>query len=74
MVVIDGEKFDAISEGFAIDQGDAVKIIAVREHRIYVQPYEGDIADAADLPVRDGDILSQPIEELGIDSIDDPLA
>jgi len=74
IVVIDGEKFDAISEGFPIDQGDAVKIIAVREHRIYVQPYEGDVADAAELPVRDRDILSQPIEELGIDSIDDPLA
>lgn len=73
MVVIDGEKFDAISDGFAIDQGDAVKIVAVREHRIYVQPYDGDAADAADLPVRDRDILSQPIEELGIDSIDDPL-
>jgi len=73
MVVIDGEKFDAISDGFAIDQGDAVKIVAVREHRIYVQPYDGDVTDAADLPVRDRDILSQPIEELGIDSIDDPL-
>ncbi len=74
IVVIDGEKFDAISEGFAIDEGDAVKIISVREHRIYVQPYDGKIGDSADLPVRDRDILSQPIEELGIDSIDDPLA
>ena len=73
IVVIDGEKFDAISEGFAIDQGDTVKIVDVREHRIYVQPYEGDVTDAANLPVRDGDILSTPIEELGIDSIDDPL-
>ena len=73
IVVIDGEKFDAISEGFAIDQGDTVKIVDVREHRIYVQPYDGDVTDAANLPVRDGDILSTPIEELGIDSIDDPL-
>lgn len=73
IVVIDGEKFDAISEGFPIDQGDAVKIVDVREHRIYVQPYDGDVTDAANLPVRDGDILSTPIEELGIDSIDDPL-
>ena len=73
IVVIDGEKFDAISEGFAIDEGDAVKVIDVREHRIYVQPYDGEVGDTADLPVRDGDILSTPIEELGIDSIDDPL-
>ena len=73
IVVVDGEKFDAISEGFAIEQGDAVKIVDVREHRIYVQPYDGDVSDKTNLPVRDGDILTTPIEELGIDSIDDPL-
>lgn len=73
IVVIDGEKFDAISEGFAIDQGDVVKIVDVREHRIYVQPYDGDLSDAGDLPARDGDILSTPIEEFGIDLNDDPL-
>jgi len=73
IVMVDGEKFDAISEGFAIDQGDVVKIVDVREHRIYVQPYDGDLSDAGDLPARDGDILSTPIEEFGIDLNDDPL-
>ena len=73
IVLVDGEKYDAISEGFAVEQGDAIKIVDVREHRIYVQPYDGDVNDSTDLPVRDRDILSQPIEELGIDPIDDPL-
>jgi membrane-bound ClpP family serine protease len=72
-VVIDGEKFDAISDGFAIEQGDPVKVVSVRENRIYVQPYDGEVEDASDLPLRDRDILSQPIEELGLDALDDPL-
>lgn len=73
IVLVNGEKFDAISDGFPIESGDAIKITAVREHRIYVQPYDGKVEDASDLPVRDRDILSQPIEELGIDSLEDPL-
>ncbi len=74
IVLINGEKFDAISEGFAVEAGDAVKVVKVREHRIYVQPYDGDIkiADAKE-SVRDGDILSRPIEELGLEGLDDPL-
>ncbi len=72
-VLINGEKYDAISEGFAIAAGDAVKVVDVRENRIYVQPYRGSVDDEKSLPVRDVDILSQPIEELGLDPIDDPL-
>jgi membrane-bound ClpP family serine protease len=74
IVVVDDEKYDAISQGFAIEKGDVVKVIDVREHRLYVEPYEGTIEDADNLPARDGDIFAQPIEELGLDSIDDPLA
>ena len=71
IVIVDDEKYDAISQGFAIEAGDAIKIIDVREHRVYVEPYDGSVED--DLPVRDDDILSQPIEEFGIDSLEDPL-
>ena len=73
IVIINGEKYDALSDGFAIDAGDPVKVTSVRENRIHVQPYHGDFEDTGDLPVRDRDILSQPIEELGLDSLDDPL-
>jgi len=73
IVLIDGEKFDAISDGFAIEQGDAIKVVSVRENRVYVQPYDGEVEDTSDLPPRDRDILAQPIEELGLDALDDPL-
>lgn len=72
-IVVNGQKYDALSEGFAIGAGDPVQIVSVRENRIYVQPYEGTVVDTEDLPARDRDILSQPIEELGIDSLEDPL-
>ena len=72
-VLINGEKYDAISDGFAVEAGDPIKVVDVRENRIYVQPYDGSVDDAGNLPARDVDILSQPIEELGLDPIDDPL-
>ena len=73
MVLINGEKYDAVSDGFAIEAGDPVKVVAVRQNRIHVQPYDGNVDNREDLPARERDILSQPIEELGIDPIDDPL-
>jgi membrane-bound ClpP family serine protease len=73
IIVVDGEKFDAVSEEFAIEQGDPIKVVSVRENRIYVQRYDGEVEDTSELPPRDRDILSQPIEELGLDALDDPL-
>ena len=73
IVVINGEKLDAVSDGLPINAGQPIKVIAVRGNHIYVEPYEGDLADASEIPARDRDILSQPIDELGIDSLDDPL-
>ena len=75
-IVINGEKFDATSEGFAIEAGDAVVVSAIRGNRIYVEPYEGEglTENESDLPARDRNILEQPIDELGIDAIDDLLS
>ena len=70
IIMIDGEKLDAVSDGFAIEPGDPVKVVGIRANRIYVQPYDGDVKDANDVPARDRDILSQPIDELGIDADD----
>lgn len=69
-VVIDGLKYDAVSEGFAIEAGDPVIVSDVRGNRIYVEPYDG---DPDQLPARDRNVFDQPIEDLGIDPIDDPL-
>ncbi|MDB2318500.1 hypothetical protein N9V88_02810 [bacterium] len=73
IVMVDGEKFDAVSEGFAVEKGDAIRVISVRGNHVYVEPYQGEGEVQEELPPRDLDILSQPIEELGIDPLDNPL-
>jgi membrane-bound ClpP family serine protease len=70
-VLIDGRIIDAVSEGQAIEEGQTVRVIEVHGTRIVVRP--------ADEPQQTGsptseDLLSRPIESLGLDSIDDPLA
>ncbi len=66
IILVDGKKLDAISNGFAIEMGDAVKITKVRGNLIHVEPYEGEIEDPANLPVRDRNILDQPFEDLDL--------
>jgi len=73
IVMINGKKFDALSDGLPIDQGEAIKVVAIKGNRIVVQPHEGTVSDPADLPASDQNFLSQPIEELGLDGLDDPL-
>ena len=67
-VVIDGQTIDALSEGMPIEAGQRVRVIEVRGNRVVVRP-----AGRSDRRRRD-DVLSQPIESLGLDSLDDPLA
>ncbi|MCH7751858.1 MAG: hypothetical protein IH898_06850 [Planctomycetes bacterium] len=71
-VSIDGRLVDAVSQGPAIDMGQAVVVVEVRGNRVVVRP-----ADAAEAQQRGdypGDVLSTPVEELGLDSLEDPLA
>ena len=71
-VVIDGQKYDAISDGFAIEAGDRIKVVSVKENRIYVQPYDHDDVnasqDASSTEDADEDALNQPIKEFDLDS------
>jgi membrane-bound serine protease (ClpP class) len=67
-VVIDGRTIDAISEGMPIEAGQQVRVLEVRGNRVVVRAAEGEQAPAAN------DVLSQPIETLGLDSLEDPLA
>ena len=70
-IVVEGEKYDAISNGFAIESGTPIKVVAVKGNRIYVEAYDGEATSTDDLPARDRDVLSTPIEELGIDLSDE---
>ena len=73
-VMVNGIKFDALSDGLPIDEGDAIKVVAVKGNRILVERYDGELSTSGDLPAADIDLLSQPIEELGLDALDDPLS
>lgn len=70
-VRIEGRVYDAVSVGMPISRGQAVRVIDVQIQRIVVRPLaenETDRRDEAD------DVLSTPIDSLGIDPFEDPLA
>jgi len=70
MVAIDGKSYDAISDGFAIEPGEPVQVIAIRTNKVVVRK-----VDPAELAVSSSgdsdDLLSQPIDQLGIDPIEE---
>ena len=70
IILVNDKKYDALSDGFAIEAGQPIKVSAIKGNHIIVQPYEGRMDDPDDLPVRDQDLLSQPIEGLGLDELD----
>ena len=73
-IVLEGRTYDAVSEGMAIDAGMAVKVIAVKTNRIIVRPTDQALTSlAAQSANEGGDVLSQPIESLGIEGFDEPL-
>jgi membrane-bound ClpP family serine protease len=71
-VQIDGRLLDAVSQGMAIEVGEPVVVIEVKANRVVVRPAdETEARQAAEYP---NEMLSKPIDELGFDSMDDPLA
>ena len=67
IVEIDGQQHDAVSEGFAINPGDTVKVVSSRGNRIYVQPFDGEVDSEGRAARADSSPLETPIEEFGID-------
>jgi membrane-bound ClpP family serine protease len=76
-VVIDGRVIDAVSEGMAIDAGQSVKVVEVRANRVVVRPLTPDeeqqLARQQQEP-HDDDLLSRPIDTLGLDPFDDSVS
>ncbi len=70
-VVIEGRTIDAVSQGMAIDPGVRVIVIEVKSNRVVVRPAERDEQPAQANP---DDLLSRPLDELGLDSLDEPLS
>lgn len=74
-VAIDGRNYDAVTEGMPIDPGQAVRVIDVRTNRIVVRPTSEQPPQAEPVaPVSGDDPLSQPLDALGLDGLDEPLA
>jgi membrane-bound ClpP family serine protease len=70
IVMINGKKYDAFSDGMPIEKNQAVKVLAIRGNRIVVTSFGVEDTDPENLPARDDDTLSQPLDELGLD---DPM-
>jgi membrane-bound serine protease (ClpP class) len=70
-VEVDGQIIDAVTQGQAIEPGTYVVVSEVRANRVVVRPAGKDQRPTHENP---SDVLSRPIEELGIESLDDPLA
>jgi len=76
-VRIDGRTIDAMSEGMPIDEGQPVRVVKVSGMRVIVRPLDPDeIAEheASQRSTNPDDVLSRPVEDLGLDSLDEPLA
>ncbi|MFO7903656.1 MAG: NfeD family protein [Pirellulaceae bacterium] len=70
-VRIEGRVYDAVSVGMPISRGQAVRVIDVQVQRIVVRPLAGNEisrGEGAD------DVLSTPLDSLGIEPFEDPLA
>lgn len=62
-VLIDGEKFDAVSQGAAIEAGDPIEVVAIRTYKIIVRRVGDDEMDQG-LDIDPDDILSRPVDDL----------
>jgi membrane-bound serine protease (ClpP class) len=71
-VEINGQMVDAITQGKPIEPGQYVVVTEVRANRVVVRPAKEN--ERPGQVRRPEDLLSRPIEELGIESLEDPLA
>ena len=71
-VLVDDQLLDAVSQGVAIEKGDPIVVVEVKANRVVVRP--ADTEEARQINENPKDMLAKPLEELGFDSLDDPLA
>jgi len=71
-IVIEGRTYDAVSAGMPIEMGQSVEVTQVEGNRIVVRPAEASSLDRTGAPHQDN-ILSRPLDSLGLDELDEPL-
>lgn len=75
-ITVEGRTYNAVSESKAIEQGQSIKIVAIRGRRIVVRTAAGEpAATEADegLPSHEQDLLSGPAEKGIEDPFQEPL-
>lgn len=70
-IEVEGNMYDAVTRGVAIEPGQRVVVCEVKGNRVVVRQAA---EDERPTPRSSDDVLSRPIDELGIESLDDPLA
>jgi len=68
-VVVKGKTYEAVSEGMPIDKGQSVEVVDVQNNRLVIRASEADPP-----PEAVDDVLSKPIDTVGLDPFEDPLA
>jgi membrane-bound ClpP family serine protease len=73
-VEIDGQVIDAMTQGQPIEPGTYVVVAEVRANRVVVRPAGKDQRPGHQSSKDIKDILARPIDELGLESLEDPMA
>lgn len=68
-ISIAGTTYEAVSEGMPIDKGQPIEVVDVQNNRLVVRP-----SDQQPTSPDPDDVLSQPIDTVGLDPFEDPLA
>lgn len=70
-VLVDGQWLDAVAQGDAIEPGEPVIVVEVRGNRVVVRRADPDeVPGNSSLPQ---DLLSKPVDQLGLEEFDEPL-
>jgi membrane-bound ClpP family serine protease len=68
-VLVDGHWIDAITQGDAVEPGEAVVVVEVRANRVVVRRADPDEAQQAVADPRD--MLNKPLDEIGLSGFED---
>lgn len=68
-VLVDGHWLDAVSQGDAIEPGMPIVVVEVRANRVVVRQADPD--EAEQIIGSSPDMLSKPLDELGLEGFDD---
>jgi membrane-bound ClpP family serine protease len=70
-VEIDGQQFESASDGRPIEQGTTIRVVRIDMGRLIVVPVETSIRAPSPANKKPENLLDQPIDELGLKSIQD---